>query len=256
VNEPTRYFFVHLQKTAGTSFSRQLKDYFGRPAIYPSDADGDPVARVISVAHLLDRWRERREEIRVVTGHFPLCTAELLDAPFSTFTILREPVERTLSYLRHHRKMTPADADLTLEEVYDDPDRFDGLIHNHMVKMFSLTTSEMTDGALTRVDFTPARLAAAKEALSRVDLFGLQEDFARFCKEADEKFGWNLGPPLHMNRTEPTEASPALVERIKVDNAHDIAFYEYACDLYTKRFGTPVSQGFDRPVDSGLLGER
>ena len=48
--EPTRYFFVHLQKTAGTSFSRQMKDAFGRPAIYPSDEDGDPIARVSSTS--------------------------------------------------------------------------------------------------------------------------------------------------------------------------------------------------------------
>ena len=66
--EPTRWFFVHLQKTAGTSFSRQMKDAFGRPAIYPSDDDGDPIARVVDVDHLLARWRARRDEIRVVTG--------------------------------------------------------------------------------------------------------------------------------------------------------------------------------------------
>ena len=159
--EPTRYFFVHLQKTAGTSFSRQMKDHFGRPAIYPSDDDGDPIARVIDVDHLVERWRARRDEIVVVTGHYPLCTTELLDADFVTFTILRHPVERTLSYLRHHRKVTPDDQDLTLEEVYDDPERFHGLVHNHMVKMFSLTTDEMTNGALTVVDFTPGRGARA-----------------------------------------------------------------------------------------------
>ena len=103
--EPQRYFFVHLQKTAGTSFSRQMKE-FGRPAIYPSDQDGNPITRAIDVEHLLARWRDRRDQIRVITGHFPLCTVELLDADFNTFTVLREPVERTLSYLRHHRKMT------------------------------------------------------------------------------------------------------------------------------------------------------
>ena len=41
----------------------------------------------------------------MVTGHFPLCTTELLGGAFTTFTVLRDPVERTLSYLRHHRKI-------------------------------------------------------------------------------------------------------------------------------------------------------
>ena len=34
-------------------------------------------------------------------------TTELLDADFVTLSVLREPVERTLSHLRHHRKMNP-----------------------------------------------------------------------------------------------------------------------------------------------------
>jgi hypothetical protein len=238
--EPTRWFFVHLQKTAGTSFSRQMKDAFGRPAIYPSDDDGDPIARVIDVDHLLARWRARRDEIRVVTGHYPLCTVDLLDAPFVTFTILRHPVDRTLSYLRHHRKMTPADRDLSLEEVYEDPARFDGLIHNHMVKMFSLSPDEMTEGALTVVDFTPERLERAKRNLDGIDLFGLQDRYEEFCADVNRQFGWQLGPPLHMNRTEPTDVAPALLERIAADNAMDLELYAFACDLHAQRHGTPV----------------
>jgi len=238
--EPTRYFFVHLQKTAGTSFARQMKDAFGRRAIYPCDDDGDAIARVIDVDHLVDRWQERRDEIVVVTGHYPLCTVQLLDAPFVTFTILRDPVERTLSYLRHHRKVTAEDQDLTLEEVYADPDRYDGLIHNHMVKMFSLTTDEMTNGALTVVDFTPEHLERAKRNLAAIDLFGLQERYGQFCAEANRQFGWELGPPLHMNRTTVTDVAPALLERIAGDNAMDLAFYEFARDLHAQRHGTAV----------------
>jgi hypothetical protein len=247
-NDPRRYFFVHLQKTAGTSFSRQMKDYFGRPAIYPSDDDGDLIARVIDVDHLLARWQVRRDEIRVVTGHFPLCTVELLDAPFVTFTILRHPLERTLSYLRHHRKVTAEDADITLEEVYDDPGRFDGLIHNHMVKMFSLTPDEMTNGALTVVDFTRGRLERAMRNLESIDLFGLQENFAHFCAEANRRFDWDLGPPLHMNRTEVSDVPPALLDRIVRDNAMDLEFYEFARELHAQRFASTPKPAIGRGV--------
>jgi len=79
--------------------------------------DGAPPTTVLSVEHMLERWRLRRDEIRVVTGHFPLCTTELLDAPFTTLTLLRDPVERTLSYLRHHREMTPSEGERPLEEM-------------------------------------------------------------------------------------------------------------------------------------------
>ena len=110
-NPTDRFFFVHLQKTAGTALIMRMRRHFGRPAIYPDESDKGDVAAVISVDHLLRRWEARAESYRVVTGHFPLCTTELLGSGFTTFTILRDPVERTLSYLRHHRQLTPAASD-------------------------------------------------------------------------------------------------------------------------------------------------
>lgn len=231
--EPQRFFFVHLQKTAGTTLFRRLRRVFGDAAVYPDRArDGDPVASIISVEHLLDRWHERRDEIRVVTGHFPLCTAELLGGGFTTLTVLREPVERTLSYLRHHRKLTPEDRDKTLEEIYEDPFRFQGLVHNHMVKMLGLRVEDMDAGALTRIDLTPADLRRAEERLETVDVFGLQERFEQFCDDLSARFGWDLGPPEVSNRTRPVEVTDEFRARIADDNALDVELYEYAVRRY------------------------
>jgi hypothetical protein len=230
-----RYFFVHVQKTAGTSLIRRLRHTYGQAGIYPNKTDGDIVACVISVEHLLERWRARNHEIRVVTGHFPLCTAELLGGEFTTLTLLREPVERTLSYLRHHRVLTPEDRDTPLEKIYDDSFRFHGLVHNHMVKMFSLMREEMDAGMLTRVEFTPERLERAKERLAGVDAIGLQEDFDDFCTEVVDRFGWHLGEPLHANRTEPFEVSESFRARIAEDNALDVELYAFAQRLREER---------------------
>lgn len=227
MTEPERFFFVHLQKTAGTALWRRLRAQFPPAAVYPGPDDGSPPDTVLSVDHLRACWARRRDEIRIVTGHFPLCTAELLDAPFVTLTVLREPVERTLSYLRHHRETTPEDAERPLEAVYDDPLRFE-LLHNHMVKMLSLTTDEMTNGALTPVDFDAARLARACAAVETMDVVGFQEDFERFCAELTGRLGWDLGDPIFMNRSTPTDVPDSLRERIARDNADDLALYEHA----------------------------
>lgn len=235
MSEPQRAFFVHLQKTAGTTLFRRMRRHLGDAAVYPDASDGRPPETVLLVDHLLERWRARRSEIRVVTGHFPLCTTEVLGVPFSTFTVLREPVERTLSFLRHHRARTPADRDVPLEVIYEDDIRFHGLVHNHMVKMFALRAEEMVAGCMTRVDFTRAHLDRAKERLESVDVVGLQEDFEPFCAELAARFGWDLGPPEHTNRTEPVDVSPAFVERIAHDNALDVELYEFARDLVRRR---------------------
>ncbi len=108
-HEHTRFFVVHMQKTAGTTLRDRLRNHFPEAAIYPNRTDGpDKGHAVISVRHLLERWQARGSDIRLLTGHFPLSTIELLDGPFVTLTVLRPPVERTLSYLRHQRKIGKA----------------------------------------------------------------------------------------------------------------------------------------------------
>jgi len=232
---PLRFFFVHIQKAAGTSLVFRLRRQFGRAAIYPPESDNGDVAAVISVDHLLERWRTQRETTRVVTGHFPLCTVDLLGDSFTTLTVLRDPVERTLSYLRHHRQLTPDDSERSLEAIYADPFRFHGLIHNHMVKMFSLTPAEMTEGMLTRVEFNPDRLEQAKQNLARVDVIGLQARFEEFCDVLTWRFGWDLGTSRHVNRTEPFEVSDAFRARIAEDNAMDVELYAFAGHLIEER---------------------
>ena len=86
-----RFFFVHLQKTAGTALFQRLRDHFGAEAVYPRPDDQTDIRSTTDVDFLLDRYRKHGDTIRVVTGHFPLCAVELFDAPFTTFTVLREP---------------------------------------------------------------------------------------------------------------------------------------------------------------------
>jgi len=231
------FFFVHVQKTAGTTLLIRLGNQFPPSANYPDDSDGDKfgIMPQMNVDHLVERWPERCREVEVIAGHFPLCTAELLGGGFTTFTVLREPVERTLSYLRHHRKLTPADQHLSLEEVYEDPLRFDRLVHNHMVKMFAMTTEEMTGWVMTTVEFTPEHLERAKERLVSVDVVGLQEDFEPFCSELEDRFGWDLGEPVVANDTPHEEVSNAFRARIAADSALDVELYEFARDLVASR---------------------
>lgn len=236
--EPRRYFIVHLQKTAGTTLRDRFRSTFDEAAIYPNSTDGrDKRLSVISLSHLLERWQSRRDEIRVVAGHFPLSTVELLEADFVTLSVLRPPVERTLSYLRHQRKLHLADRDRSLEEIYDDPFRFRGLIRNHMVRMFSIGASEMAtgDGVLTDVGDSTERLERAKAGVASLDAFGLQPRFEEFFADLAERFDLVVGQPVRSNATDDEEAPADLVDRIREDNALDLELYEFAEALYEQR---------------------
>jgi hypothetical protein len=240
---PRRFFYVHVQKAAGTEVRERLKRHFAPEAMYPDRTDGDlfTVAPQVSVAQLLARWAVRKDQIRMITGHFPYSTPELLDADFVTLSVLREPVERALSHLRHHRKLTPGTEGMSLDQLYDavlTPEFF----HNHMVKMFSLTADEVAESAslgrwaaLKVIDLTPERLAAAKANIERLDVLGLQDRLPEFCAELTARFGWDLGEPLFANRTPAEDAPVALRRRIAADNALDVELWEYSHDVYARR---------------------
>ena len=245
-----RFFVAHMQKTAGTTLRDRLRASFTDEQIYPNATDGsDPRVAVISVAHLRARWAVRGEHIRLLTGHFPVRTAELLGVPFVTMTVLRHPVERTLSFLRHQaeRRQRGANEDTPLDQIYEDPFRFTHMIQNHMVRMLTLSPHELLahDGVLTPVAYTQDRLDRAKEALARLDLFGLQNRFEEFCDELSTGYGLDVGEPLHSNTTEPTDLPDALADRIAEDNALDLELYDYACSLYDTR-----RNGLDPPTSS------
>ncbi|MEQ8841488.1 MAG: hypothetical protein RIB98_10935 [Acidimicrobiales bacterium] len=226
----TRYFFLHLHKTAGTALWRRLQRQFEPAALYPGPQDDTAPDRTLVPEYLIERYRARRDEIQVVTGHFPLCTTEVLGDTFSTFTVLRHPVDRTISVLQHHRDLTPGAHEQSLEEIYDDPIR-QLLIRNHMIKMVALRRDEMTDGALTDITFDRARLDLAKERLASIDVVGVQPRFEEFCTALAARFGWNLGGPVEANKSTPVPVSEALRERIAHDNALDIEFYDHATTI-------------------------
>jgi hypothetical protein len=236
--QPERFFFVHMQKTGGVSLYMRMQRQFGAEGVYPDASDGDPVgvSPQLMVPVLLDRWNARRDQIRVVAGHFPLCTIELLDADFRTFTVLRDPVERTLSFLRHHRETTPARRDWSLEQTYEEPGNFKHFIDNHMVKMLSLRPSEMFPSAMMTVaKMDGQRLEMAKSALEGMEAIGLQEDLEGFAQGLEKVFGWRLGPPVRENVTAPAEVPISFRKRIAEDNALDMALYEHGRRLLRRR---------------------
>jgi hypothetical protein len=236
VGEIERFFFVHLQKTGGTALSQRIRQSFGPEAIYPMPEDHGNVASVLSVDHLLARFAAHRDQVRVISGHFPYCMVDVLDVPLRTFTILRDPVERTLSLLR--RRSQRGDARFlgrAPEDIYDDAELHD-IIRNHMVKMLSLTPEEMAPIPLTQpVTFDQARLERAMQNLERIDVVGVQEQFDALCDELEIRFGWDLGAPRFANRTEKRPVSDALRERIAEDNAMDGELYRFAQELIERR---------------------
>jgi len=224
-----RVFFIHVMKTGGGSFTAYLKNNIPLTVCFPTREEGVGVQRFL-VSRLRDHSAERRASILAYTGHWPAAAVDLVDQPVLTMTILRDPVERIISYVRQSKRLTPEHAGLSYEEIYDDPFHFPALIHNHQAKVFALPPT--AESYLDPLELTPDRLDVARRRLEAIDIIGLQHRHAEFTETVGRRLGWREPPKGRRNVAPPDEPFPeSLRRRIEADNQADIAFYNFALDL-------------------------
>jgi AraC-like DNA-binding protein len=240
-DEAPRFFFVHIMRTGGTTLEQQLRRAFSRAEVYPDpdvDFPGGDIMHHLEVSYLLGLPPERFRSIRLFYGHFPFVATDMLGNGFVTLTLLRDPVERTISLLRVLREQRAAWHGLTLEQMYDDVNMFPRLIHNHQTKLFSMTVADDPQSYRDEITIDRTRLELAKQNLARIDLIGLTEQYGEFLAMLRRRFGWPLSEETRMNAAggAPEEQSD-LRRRIAVDNAIDIEFYAYARGLVAQRAG-------------------
>jgi hypothetical protein len=231
-----RFFFVKVMKTGGGTFLRHILANFERDEVYPyKDLDADMQIANIGIGYLTGLPPERRARIRVYTGHFPFVAAELIGPELVTLTILRDPVERTISYLKHCKLYHDHHRSLALEEIYEDPFSFPALIRDHQAKLFAMTPEDEPESYLDIIEIDDRRLEVAKANLERVDVLGLQERFPQFLDEMTDRYGWRFGHVEDHHVSEASDIPRSFRRRIADDNAADLDFYEHAQRLWEQR---------------------
>jgi hypothetical protein len=263
-----RFFFVHVMKTGGTSFVFQLSRNFAADEVYPdiardrrSPTDAEPYASLTALERLTP---ERRDAIRIYTGHLPLAARDLMGPDLVTLTLLRDPVDRTVSVLKHFKRLWPRYGDLSLDAIYDDELVFRHFVEHYQTRMFALTPADgtrsfasVTDYATLRralddpshasraldagavVAMDKDRLTLAKRNLATVDVIGVNESFDAFVARLRDDYGWWPSGERFDARAnvsaEPWEAGDALRARIERDGPFDRELYEYAHELIAAR---------------------
>jgi hypothetical protein len=152
---------------------------------------------------------------------------------------LREPVARTVSVLKHFKRVEARFRDCTLEAIYDDRQIFRFFIENHQTKVFSLVPSDNEVAINCGLTLDDARYERARASLARVDVLGLTEAYDNFVDEAQRRFGWwaqGVDRDIRSNvSTEAWDVESSFRARIAADNAYDVALYEHARDLLRAR---------------------
>lgn len=248
-------------KTGGTSFALHAREYFAPHEVYPCPGvdtiEGsieEQVATYASVAGLRRLPESRRSVIRLYTGHLPFAATSVVRATVAdaladadneldpntatqtdmsasrapiVLTLVREPVARTISTLRHFRRLRPGSvgeggapsrfAGWPLEAVYDDPAVHSTFIRDHQVRLYSAILSDGTGafGSPSSYEAIAARLrdgAAAPDPLDAAwtanesvrrgalttalanlhatDVVGTDDGYDRFVDELRVRHGW------------------------------------------------------------------
>lgn len=238
-----KFLFIHVMKTGGTSFTDVLSANFKDCQQYPETClkpDSGFMRRMeayMYLPQLIADVNALDEQLSMVRAHVPYAVRALLKQNFHVLTILRDPVDRTLSYLKHARKYHPENSDMDLEQIYEDPWLNASFIRNYQTKIFSMSTDE----ALLRNQL-PSDAPELPSALDLEKDQPLSEEVTAFRKIFPTRFVWGLFAPytsvidVDSTRLSTAKENLAAVELVGVTEHYD-RFLKQLADRYGWKIG-------------------
>ncbi|MGF1587856.1 MAG: sulfotransferase family 2 domain-containing protein [Pleurocapsa sp.] len=233
--EAKTIIFLHLPKAAGTT----LRDIFSRQ--YQADSiyelDGTKFLKAQEDFKQLEV--EKKEKIRILMGHMYFGLHEFLPGPTTYVTMLRNPIERVISYyffvknlpthpdyeLIKSKKITLADyCRMQRENMRNGQTRF--LSGTKEFEACSYQTLEQ----------------AKKHLQENFSAVGIQEKFDESLLLLKSKLNWQKTPFYYQRNTnkanfyDQLEISNKTLSTIEKSNELDLELYEYANKMFEQEY--------------------
>ena len=247
--ENPNLYFLHIPKTAGTSFSSFLENYFREDEIFAGHLLPD----------LFEEEKERLSKYKLFRGHFWGGLSTYVGHDLKTLTMLRDPVECTISYFAHvqrdpgsyrHKKVVSENWSV-LDFVMDEETNWDIVNTETLFLAVDLDYSQLKadpEGYGRRVVKEYAQrgndreiLALAKERLESMAFVGITERMKESIELLCYQESWQ--PPMSDLRQNVSPLRPITqdlsvetIDAIKRLNGLDIELYEFGKELFEERY--------------------
>ena len=254
-DEPVVVFF-HIQKTAGTAFRRLVRENL-------------PPSELELVADLRDlrydpdgllRWHRewyagldgsRRSRLRCMMSHYAGYLLPSLDRPAEALVVVREPVDRVLSFYWEKRRNAlrrkePGTSFNLMEKVYEDPPQgrppqawpqFFNWQSRCLLSVFhDISELPASPGPPPDAELWQERL---RELVEGPFFAGVQDRFDQYVELVARRFGWSrteaVAKGVNKDRPPLEESTAELRETIAERNWLDAELYRLCRDVQMRR---------------------
>jgi hypothetical protein len=225
--------FLHVPKAAGTTFRAILERQYGRDSMLNLPVYGRSLDE-----HLSDIDPAARARYRAVVGHAPFGIGRHFEGETQYVTILRDPVERTVSRYYHILRRGPrwpiyttiTEANMSLLDfALGDPDIQVDNGQTRQLAGLDYRADNVPPGSLTR-----EHLDAALANLDRCTVVGVTTEFDRSLVLMRRKLQWRIPLYVEVNKgsADRTRARSSLTDAekdaIRQRNSFDDELYRHA----------------------------
>lgn len=228
--------FLHLPKTAGTSLRNLFVKHLGE----------ERVSKGLNMR--LDEALVHYADLNAICGHFHAEQGQPLPADRVSITVLRDPIDRFLSYF-YFRKFDAQNHAVDQRVRSMDIEQFIDELTNRDLDELNIQTSllyPLGTESMAMLSW-PERVIAAKRAIDRIDYVGIHGDIDDFACMISARMGWPADSTLDWlnvtsQRAAPEQLSPASRQKLEGLMQFDLAVYKHAAERFRRLRRASISE--------------
>ena len=219
-NFDNQFFFMHIPKTAGTTFRHMLTRHFSDEDTYPTHFHlmvnkGKYIKQQILIENRKDLLTKP-----LIMGHYNVRLIPHLRPGVNTIIFLREPLERIKSHVKHIMQKEP-----NFEQ--GDPNKI-------IEARFEILTN--LQARILGYNKRKPNIEQVLENLEKITFVGLTEDFATSIEKLNKQFNWQLEYDRQKENVSPDEIkleiSTEILARLQEKIQPEVQVYKRARKMF------------------------